>query len=86
MDNDNHWFMYFDDVEMSSPNDMNSDFIGVDFTLISQIQEQIKLQMQVTTMTILCIIAYGLNMLRVLTKTNNSIPEFVPQKSVVDKN
>ena len=31
-------------------------------------------------MTILCMIRYGLNVLCVLTKTNNTIPEFVPKK------
>ncbi|XP_068466573.1 uncharacterized protein [Phaseolus vulgaris] len=31
-------------------------------------------------MTILCMIGYGLNVLRVLTETNNPIPEFIPQK------
>jgi len=61
-------------------NDMNLDVVGVDFTLISQIKEQINLQTQVTTMTILCMIGYRLNVLRVLTETNNVIPEFVPQK------
>jgi len=44
MDNDNHMSMYFDNVEMSSTNDMNFD-VGVDFTLISQIQEQINVWM-----------------------------------------
>ena len=48
--------------------------------LISHMQEQIKLRMQVATMTILCMVAYGLKMLCVLTRINNSIPEFVPQK------
>ena len=37
MDNDNHWFMYFDNVEMSNTNDMNLDVVGVDFTQILQI-------------------------------------------------
>ena len=37
MDNDNHWSMYFENVEMSSTNDMNHDVVDVDFTLISQI-------------------------------------------------
>ena len=35
---------------------------------------------QVATMTILCMIGYGLNVLCVLTETNNAIPEFIPQK------
>jgi len=56
------------------------DVVGVDFTLISQIQDQINLRTQVATMTILCMIGYGLNVLHVLTETDNSIPEFVPQK------
>ena len=34
--------MYFENVEMSSTNDMNLDVVGVDFTL-SQIHEQLKL-------------------------------------------
>jgi len=59
---------------------MNLDVVGVDFTLISQIQEQINLRTQVAAMTILCMIGYGLNVLRVLTETNNAIPEFIPQK------
>jgi len=59
---------------------MNPSVIGDDFTLISQIQEQINLWTQVATMTILCMIGYGLNVLCVLTKTNNAISEFVPQK------
>ena len=65
---------------MSSTNEMNLDVVGVDFTLISQIQEQINLWTQVAAMTILCMIGYGLNVLRVLTETNNVIPEFIPQK------
>jgi len=59
---------------------MNPDVVGVDFTLIPQIKEQINLWTQIATMTILCMIGYGLNVLRVLTETNNVIPEFVPQK------
>jgi len=78
MDNDNHWYMYFSNVEMSSTNDMNPDVVGVDFTLISQIQVQINLQTQVATMTIHCIIGYKLNVLCVLTETNNVISKFVP--------
>jgi len=54
--------------------------VDVDFKLISQIQEQINLQTQVASMTIHCMIKYGLNLLRVLIETNNAIPEFVPQK------
>jgi len=73
MDNDNHWSMYFGNVEMSSTNYMNPDVVGVDFTLISQI----NLGTQVATMTIHCIIGYELNVLRVLTETNNVISEFV---------
>jgi len=80
MDNDNHWSMYLKNVKMFSTNDMNLDVVGVDFTLISQIQEQINLRTQVTTMTILCMIGYGLNVLRVLIETNNAIPKFIPQK------
>ena len=80
MDNDNHWSMYFENIEMSSTNDMNPDVLGVDFTLISQIQEQINLRTQVAAMTILCMIGYGLNVLHVLTETNNAIPKFIPQK------
>jgi len=80
MDNDNHWSMYFENVKMSSTNDMNLDVVGVDFTLISQIQEQINLWTQVATMTILCMIEYGLNVLCLLTETNNVIPEVIPQK------
>jgi len=72
--------MYFDNVEMSSTNDMNLDVVGVDFTLISQIQEQINLRTQVAAMTVLCKIGYGLNVLCVLTETNNVMSEFVPQK------
>jgi len=53
---------------------MNPDVVGVDFTLISQIQEQINLRAQVAAMTILCMIGYGLNVLHVLTETNNAIP------------
>jgi len=37
MDNNNHWSMYFDNVKMSSTNDMNPDVVDVNFTLISQI-------------------------------------------------
>jgi len=59
---------------------MNPDVVGVDFTLISQIQEQINLWTQVAAMTILCMVGYGLNVLRVLTETNNAIREFIPQK------
>jgi len=72
--------MYFDNVEMSSTNDMNPDAIGVDFTLISQIQEQMNLRTQVVAMTIICMIGSGLIVLCVLTETNNVILEFVPQK------
>ena len=39
--------MYFENVEMSNTNDMNPDVVGVDFTIISQIQEQINLRRQV---------------------------------------
>jgi len=46
--------MYFDNVEMSNTNNMKPDVVGVDFTLISQIQEQINVRTQVVTMTILC--------------------------------
>jgi len=35
MDNDNHWSMYFNDVDMSSTNYMNDDVVGVDFNLVS---------------------------------------------------
>jgi len=63
MDNDNHWLMYFDNVKMSNTNDTNSDIVGVNFTLISQIQKKINLQTQVAIMSILCMIVYGLNML-----------------------
>jgi len=80
MDNNNHWCMYFDNVKMSSTNDMNFDVVGVDFTLISQIQKQINLRTQVIAMTIICMIGYGLNVLCVLIETNNAISEFVPQK------
>jgi len=38
--------MYFGDVEMSNTNDMNPNVVGVDFKLISHIQEQIKLRTQ----------------------------------------
>jgi len=34
MDKDNHWCMYFKNVEMCSTNDMNPDVVGVDFPLI----------------------------------------------------
>jgi len=36
--------------------------------------------MVVATMTVLYMIGYGLNVLRVLTETNNAMPELVPQK------
>ena len=29
MDNDNHWSMYFENIEMSNTNDMNPDVVGV---------------------------------------------------------
>jgi len=54
--------------------------VGVDFTLISQIQEQINLWTQIETMTILCMIGYGLYVSCVLTETNNVMLELVPQK------
>ena len=57
MDNDNHWSMYFDDVEMPITNDMNPNVFGFDFKIITHIQEQIKLQTQVAAMTILFMVA-----------------------------
>jgi len=67
IDNDNRWSMYFNNVEISSTNDMNLNVVGVNFTLISQVQQQINLHTQVVGMTILCMIGYGLNVLCVLT-------------------
>jgi len=32
MNNDNHGFMYFDNVKMFNMNDLNSNVVGVDFT------------------------------------------------------
>jgi len=80
MDNDNHWSMYFDDIEMPRTNNMNDDVVDVDFNPISYLQEQIKMHMKLEALIILCMVAYGLKVLHVLTKTRNFILEFVPQK------
>jgi len=48
--------------------------------LISKIQEQLKRNTQLASVMILCIIAFGLNFLRMLSDITNSIIEFEPRK------
>jgi len=77
--NDTHWTVYFD------MNDMDNDIVGVDLNLILQLQQQIQLWTKVIALTILCIVARGLNMLRLLSQTISNIRECLPQNSVVSR-
>jgi len=48
--------------------------------LISQIQQQIKKNTESASLMILCMIAFGLNLLRTVRTRSNSMSEFQPQK------
>jgi len=57
-----------------------NDFSRANMNLISKIQENLKRNTQLASMMILYIIAFGLNLLFVLSDTTNSITEFEPIK------
>jgi len=57
-----------------------NDLTRANMNLISKIQEQLKRNAELTSVMILCIIAFGLNLLRMISDTTNSITEFEPRK------
>jgi len=57
-----------------------NDLGHANMNLLSKIQEQLKRNTQLASVMILCIIAFGLNLLRMLSDTTNSITEFEPRK------
>lgn len=40
MDNDNHWYIHFDDVETDNISSTNDNVVGVNFNIISDLQEK----------------------------------------------
>ncbi|KAL2325437.1 hypothetical protein Fmac_024495 [Flemingia macrophylla] len=52
----------------------------LDANLIAQIQSQVKMRTQVGAMTIICLVAFGLNMLSSVRCTSSNIRDFVSQK------
>jgi len=57
-----------------------NDFAHANMNIISKIQEQLKRNTQLALVMIICIIAFGLNLLRMLVMQTNSITEFEPRK------
>ena len=56
------------------------DLVAVNMNLISQIQEQIKKYTEGASVIILCMIAFGLNLLHTVPTRSNSMSEFQSQK------
>ena len=56
------------------------DLVAANMNLISQIQEQIKNNNEGASMIILCMIAFGLILLRTVSTRNNCMSESQPQK------
>ncbi|KAL2327743.1 hypothetical protein Fmac_021170 [Flemingia macrophylla] len=52
----------------------------LDANLIAQIQSQVEMRTQVGAMTILCLVAFGLNMLSTVRCTSSNIKDFVSKK------
>jgi len=83
MDNENNWKPLWDDEDMQKFEDtiaIYNDLTRANMNLISKIQEQLKRNTQLISVMILCIIAFDLNLLRMLSDTTNSIIEFEPRK------
>ncbi|KAL2339778.1 hypothetical protein Fmac_007718 [Flemingia macrophylla] len=53
---------------------------SLDANLIAQIQSQVEMRTQLGAMTILCLVAFGLNMLSTVRCTSSNIRDFVSQK------
>ncbi|KAL2323198.1 hypothetical protein Fmac_027577 [Flemingia macrophylla] len=53
---------------------------GLNLNLISHIQNQLQMRTQLGVMTILCVVAFGLNMLSTLHVTTSNIRDFISQK------
>ena len=83
MDNENNWKPLWDDEDMQEFEDtiaIYNDLTRANMNLISKTQEQLKRNTELTSVMILCIIAFGLNLLRMISDTTNSITEFEPRK------
>jgi len=83
MDNENNWKPFWDDEDMQEFEDtiaIYNDLTSANMNLISKLQKQLKRNTQLTSVMILSIIAFGLNLLRMLSDTTNSITEFEPKK------
>ena len=79
MDNENNWKPFWDDEDMQEFEDtiaIYNDLTSANMNLISKLQKQLKRNTQLTSVMILSIIAFGLNLLRMLSDTTNSITEF----------
>jgi len=73
---------HYDEVEMVHFKEMIAiydDLVTVNMNLISQIQQQIKNNTEGASVMILCIIAFGLNLL-CMVRTRSNMSEFQPQK------
>ena len=78
MDNENNWKPFWDDKDIQEFEDtiaIYNDLTCANMNLILKVQEHLKRNTQLASMMILCIIAFGLNLLRMLSGTTNSITE-----------
>jgi len=83
MDNDNNSSPHFEDSKNENFDEtivIYNDIASANMKLISQLQKQIQKNTKVASMMIICIIAFGLHLLRMLSDTTDSITEFEPQK------
>ena len=83
INNNNNSQPHFEDDENENFDEtiaIYNDIASANIKLISQLQEQIQKNTKVASVMIICIIAFGLHLLRMLSDTTNSIIEFEPRK------
>jgi len=83
MDNNNNSLPHFEDDKNENFDEtiaIYNNILSANMKLILQLQEQIQKNTKVASFMILCIIAFGLHLLRMLSDTIDSITEFEPRK------
>jgi len=56
------------------------DVVSVDFNIVTPLHQQLQLCTTLTTSTMLCIVAYALNILNIYLSTRNNVRDFFLDK------